>query len=183
LIVYRLVVAITAGLFLEACGLSPFDTPQPQVEIGSDGSFNAKQMQPAYAEHLLVKQATKISPVLFPTYLADGMNTCIASGNRQSFLVSCFGGARIFSLQTQSEDPATYQPRVLRRLAFRGDKAAEFADVNPSDVAAIKLVVWSEPSHTIGPGCSCVHYDLHALGVTEDDFWKIANSLVAAKGG
>lgn len=179
--VHRLIVAITTTLFLEACGLSPFDTPQPQIDIKSDGSFNAKQMQPADAEQLLVKQATKISPVLFPAYLADGMKTCVANGNRTSFLVSCFGGARIFSLQTQMEDLASFKPTVLRKLTFRGDKLAQFMDVNPADVGAVKVVVWSEPGHSSLPACSCVRYDLHAVGVTEEEFWKIANSLVVAK--
>jgi len=138
-------------------------------------------MKPAEAEHLLAKQATKVSPVLFPAYLADGMGTCVASGNRGSFLVSGFGGARIFSLQTQTEDVASYKPKVLRRLTLRGDKSAQFMDVNPSDVGAVKLVLWGEPGRSTAPACSCVHYDLHAVGITEAEFWKIANSLGVAK--
>ena len=177
----KLAISAFSMLLLVSCGLSPFDTPQPQIEIKPDGTFNAMQMQPADAEHLVAKQATNVAPVLFPAYLSDGMKTCVANGNRDSFVVSCFGGARILSLQTQSEDLASYKPKTLRRLTFRGDKSAQFMDVNPADVGAVKLVVWSGPGHSSAPACSCVRYDLHAVGVTETEFWKIANSLGIAK--
>jgi hypothetical protein len=160
-----------------ACGISPFDTPQSRIEVKPDGTFTGSQMKPAEVQQLLVKQATRISPVLFPTYLTDGMSTCIANGNRDGFLVSCFGGARIFSLQTQTEDARAYKPKVLRRVSYRGDKAAEFMDANPVDVGAVKLVMWHEPSQSASSACRCVPYDLHAVGVSEDEFWKIASSL------
>ena len=168
-------------LALVGCGLSPFDTPQPRIEVKSDGTFTGEHMKPADAEHLVAKQATKVAPVLFPAYLSDGMRTCVANGNRDLFLVSCFGGAQIFSLQTQTEDLPSYKPKVLRRLKFRGDSSAEFMDLNPSDVGAVKVVLWSEPGHSSAPACSCVHYDLHALGVPEAELWRIANSLGVAE--
>ena len=179
----KLAIGAFCLLALVSCGLSPFDTPQPRIEVKSDGTFTGEQMKPADAEHLLAKQVTKVAPVLFPAYLSDGMGTCVANGNRNTFLVSCFGGARIFSLQTQTEDLTSYKPKVLRQLTFRGGTSAQFMDVNPADVAAVKLVLWSEPGHSSAPACSCVHYDLHAVGIAEAELWKIANSLGVANHG
>ena len=173
--------AVLAFAFSCSCGISPFDTPQPQIDVRPDGTFNATQMKPADAQHLLAKQSTRVKPVLFPTYLTDGMNTCVASGKSDTFSVSCFGGARIFSLQTQVENPNAYKPKVLRQQAFRVDKSAQFMNADPADAAASKLVLWSEPGKSADAACTCVHYDLHTIGVSEDEFWKIANSLVTAK--
>lgn len=172
-----------AILVLGACGLSPFDTPQPRIDVKADGSFTGAQMKPGDAEHLLARQATKVAPVLFPAYLSEGMITCTANGKRDFFLVSCFGGSRIFSLQSATEDPAAYKPKVLRRLSFRADKSAQFMDADPSTVDAAKLVLWSEPGHSNVIGCECVQYDLHAVGISEAEFWKIASSLGIAKAG
>jgi hypothetical protein len=172
-----------AMLVIGACGISPFDAPQPRIDVKADGSFIAAQMKPADAEHLLAKQATKVAPVLFPAYLSEGMGTCTANGKPDFFLVSCFGGSRIFSLQSATEDPSAYKPKVLRRLSFRGDKSAQFMNADPSRVDASKLVLWSEPGHSSVVGCACVHYDLHAIGISEEEFWKIANSLGIAKPG
>jgi len=173
--------AAFAMLFSCSCGISPFDTPQPQIDVKSDGTFSGAQMKPADAEHLLAKQSTHITPVLFPQYLSEGMSTCVANGKPDTFSLSCFGGARIFSLQTQFEDPNSYKPKVLRQMTFRNYKAAQFMDANPADVAAVKLVLWNESGRSADAACSCVHYDLHAIGVPEDEFWKIANSLSVAK--
>ena len=164
-----------------ACGISPFDAPEPRVDVKSDGTFTGAQMTPAYAEHLLAKQSTHVAPVLFPRYLSDGMNTCLANGKVDTFSVNCFGGARIFSLQTQIEDPNAYKPKVLRRMTFRVDTAAQFMNANPADSAASKLVLWHEPGRSGDAACKCVHYDLHVIGISEDEFWKIANSLQVAK--
>jgi hypothetical protein len=171
---------LALALVASACGISPFDTPQSRIDVKPDGTFSGSQMKPAEAQQLLVKQATRISPVLFPTYLSEGMSTCTANGNRDGFLASCFGGARIFSLQTQNEDPHAYKPKVLRRVSYRGDKAAQFMDANPSDVGAVKLIIWHEASQSAPSTCRCVPYDLHVVGVSEAEFWKIANSLAVA---
>jgi hypothetical protein len=166
-----------------ACSISPFDAPQPQIDVKPDGTFNATQMTPADAEHLLAKQSTHITPVLFPRYLSDGMNNCVASGKVDTFLASCAGGARIFSLQTHIEDLTSYKPKVLRRMAFRADIAAQFMNADPADPAAVKIVLWNEAGKSADVACKCVHYDLHVMGVSEDELWKIANSLQTAKSG
>src|SRR6266550_2571994 len=168
---------VIGTLLCSSCGLSPFDAPQPRIEVKPDGSFTGAQMKPADVEHLLAKQDTGVRPILFPAYLTEGMSTCVANGNRDFFSVSCFGGALILSLQTQVEDPNSYKPKVLRRMAFRTDRAAQFMNANPADMGAVKLVLWKEPGHSTDGACACVHYDLHAVGISEVEFWKIANSL------
>jgi hypothetical protein len=45
----------------------------------------------------------------------------------------------------------------------------------------VRFLLWTEPGQSADKACKCVHYDLHAVGITADELWKIANSLLVAR--
>jgi hypothetical protein len=164
-----------------ACGISPFDTPQAQINVQPNGVFTGQQMSHAEAQSLIAKQSTQVSPVLFPTYISDGLNVCAASGAKDTFNVQCYGGPSTVSLTTQTENPAEYKPKVIQHLKFRSDASATFVDVDPANAGAVRFILWIEPGKSADKICGCVHYDMHANGVSAAELWKIANSLEVAK--
>jgi hypothetical protein len=164
-----------------ACGLSPFDPPQSKIEVQPDGVYSGLTMSSAAARGLIAKQSTQVSPVLFPSYITDGMTNCNANGAKDRFNVQCGGGAISFDLATQTENPADYKPKVMKALKFRADLQATFVDVDPANVNAVRFLVWVEPGQSADKACKCVHYDLHTVGISADELWKIANSLQIAK--
>jgi len=164
-----------------ACGISPFDTPQAQINLQPNGVFTGQQMSHAEAQSLIAKQSTQVSPVLFPTYISDGLNVCAASGAKDTFNVQCYGGPSTVSLATQTENPAEYKPKVIEHLKFRSDASATFVDVDPANVGAVRFILWIEPGKSADKVCKCVHYDIHTNGVSAAEFWKMANALQGAK--
>ena len=176
--------AAMALLVCAACGsISPFDQPASQISTSPDGAFNARQLSAAEADAFLARHVTLVTPVLFPSYLSEGAKTCTAFGARDTFTLQCFGGAVIVELATQTERPADYKPKVLRKQKFRADPAATFMDADPADAAAVRMMLWVEPGSSADKVCHCVHYDLHTNGITEVEFLKIANALQVAKSG
>jgi hypothetical protein len=163
-----------------ACGISPLDSAPIRSSVQSDGHFTGQQMTATEAKGLIAKQASQVSPVLFPVYITDGLNTCIANGSKDTFFVTCFGGAISIEVATQTENPKEYKPILIRRLKFRNDPRATFMDANPKDVNAVRMLLWVEPGQSADIACNCVHYDLHSVGNTAIEFWKIANSLQVA---
>lgn len=164
-----------------ACSISPLDTAQAQITVQPNGVFAGHQMSHAEAQSLIAKQSTQVSPVLFPSYLSDGLNVCAANGSKSTFSVQCYGGPSGISLVTQTENPADYQPKVVQHLKFRTDAAATFVDVDPGNLSAVRFILWIEPGKSADKVCKCVHYDLHANGISAVEFWKIANSLQIAR--
>jgi hypothetical protein len=177
----RIALIVVLGLAAVACGISTFDQPQGQVSVSPDGAFTASEMTRSEAESLVAKQVTQLSPVLFPAYLTDGATTCAASGARDTFNVQCSGGAIIVELATQAENPQEYKPMVLRRVMFRSDPAAVFMDVDPAHLDAVRMMLWSEAGTSPDRACGCVQYELHIMGISQTEFFKIANSLHGAK--
>ena len=171
---------VMAAWLALACGISPFDSAPSRISVQPDGHFTGQQMTAAEAKALIAKQASQVSPVLFPAYITDGLNTCIANGSKDTFFVTCFGGAISIELATQAENPKEYKPVVIRRLKFRTDPRATFMDADPKNVNAVRMLLWVEPGQSADKACSCVHYDLHSVGNTAIEFWKIANSLQVA---
>jgi hypothetical protein len=165
-----------------ACGsISPFDPPQSKIEIQPDGVYSGLTMSSGAAQSLIAKQSNQVSPVLFPSYITSGMTNCNANGAKDRFNVQCGGGAISFALGTQTENPADYKPKVIQTLKFRTDPQATFVDVDPTNVNAVRFLLWTEPGQSADKACKCVHYDLHAVGITADELWKIANSLLVAR--
>jgi hypothetical protein len=163
-----------------ACGISPLDSAPSRISVQPDGHFTGQQMTATEAKSLIAKQASQVAPVLFPVYITEGLNTCIANGSKDTFFVTCFAGAISIEIATQTENPKEYKPILIRRLKFRNDPRATFMDANPKDVNAVRMLLWIEPGHSADQVCSCVHYDLHSVGNTATEFWKIANSLQVA---
>jgi hypothetical protein len=177
----KALVLIVALAVCAACGLSPFDEPQAQISAGPNGAFNAMYLNRASASALLVKRVTQVSPILFPAYFTEGTNACTAFGKPDSFTVQCYGGALNIALSTQTENPQSYKPKLVRSQKFRADPAAAFMDVDPGNASAVRMLLWVEPGTSSDKACHCVHYDLHTYCILQDEFFKVAGSLQAAK--
>ena len=173
--------AASAIFLTVACSISPFDTPKAQINVDANGGFTGQEMSHAEAQSLIAKQSTQVSPVLFPTYISDGLNVCAANGAKDTFNVQCYGGPSTISLATQTENPADYKPKVIQHVNFRNDSNATFVDVDPANANAVRFILWFEPGKSADKVCKCVHYDIHANGVSAAELWKIANSLQTAK--
>ncbi len=133
------------------------------------------------ARDLIKQKVTAIAPVLVPTVLPDRVNASV-DAQSDAFTVLYIGdaGVRVW-LRT-----AVVQPQPLpsdgfqQQLAFRGDHRALYQRTD-GRANATRTLVWLEPatkpSRLASASCTCVPYALTADGLTENEFWKVAESL------
>ncbi len=145
-------------------------TPTTKVLLSGDG-----------ARALIKQRVTAIAPVLVPTALPDRVRAT-ADTRPDSFDVTYVGdtGVRV-SLRTAIANPQPVRSDgTQERLAFRGDARA-FYQALDGGAKTTRTLLWLEPatkpSAAAAAVCACVPYALVVDGLTEAEFWKIAESL------
>jgi hypothetical protein len=146
-------------------GTDPRGLPKP---ICADATPTTKTVLSADAARELIKRTvTGITPVLVPSWLPDRVSATVET-RQSSFTVTYVAadGVRV-TLQTVVANPQPVRSDgTQRRLAFRGDGAAFYQALDGS-AKTTRTLLWNES----------VSYALITDGLTETEFWKVAESL------
>jgi hypothetical protein len=168
-----LALSIPLALIIAACG-----------STASQGGPTASTTPPLSGEaarQLIKQKVTGIAPLLVPTVLPDRVQAT-ADTRPDSFDVTYVGDAGVrVSLRTAVANPQPLQSDgTQQRLTFRGDARA-FYQALDGRARTTRTLLWFEqatkPSPAAAAICSCVPYALTAEGLTEGEFWQLAESL------
>ena len=172
--------AVVAALLFAAC--SPVDGPLGSGSSGgtittggpAPGQFTGTNVPRATAEAFIRKQVKDVVPVLLPAFVPTPTVQNI-TGSYSNFSILYGFQQTTVTTMTGTAYPDAYHPTVpVRHLTFRKDPAAVYmakGDANTS------FMTWNEPGSSIDKTCKCVRYTLLANGLSEADFFKVANSL------
>ena len=138
------------------------------------GQFSGTNVARATAEAFIRKQVKDVVPVLLPAFVPNPLvqNT---SGSYSGFSITYGAGQTTVTILTGTAYPAAYHPTVpVKVMKFRSDRVAVYmakGDANTS------FITWNEPGHSIDKTCQCVRYTILATGLSQADFYKVADSL------
>ncbi|MDQ6720126.1 MAG: hypothetical protein M3003_04940 [Candidatus Dormibacteraeota bacterium] len=136
-------------------------------------------MSPADAEALIRKTVTSVHPVLVPGRLPSGLEAQVGAG------------ADGYSIQYQSDQrdrtitfgivvpqPPPVEHAVMRTLTFRG-VTATYQVNDPGSPLSGRWLMWNERGTMADSGIKApgIPYFLTSDGLTEQEFWQLANSL------
>ena len=148
-------------------------TPTPMVLPAS----SAQQATPAEAATLIGRTVLTVDPLLVPGAIGDDYQAeLLAAAN--GFTVDYTSSTRHAAVELTTVDqriagPGAHGQRTTR--SFRGAEATY--QVDDGTPAAARSLAWTEASANRG-----VPYTLLADGLTETEFWQVANSLHALVG-
>jgi hypothetical protein len=137
---------------------------------------------PAAAETIIRASVTSTRPVLLPQSFPGAFDALLPSTSPDSFVVVYESDLRdktiTLSIGVPNPPPATGPSARLTTVAFRG-VTAQYQVYDASSPLSQRWLMWNEPGtmanpQTKGPG---VPYFLSSDGLTDQEFWQIANSL------
>ena len=147
----------------------PTERPTPQT------------MTPAQADAAVRAAVTAAQPVLLPGALVNGWQVQV-SGTSDWFSASYTDstGTREFDVRmTQANPPPPTDKGTQSHPAFHGDRRSLYQVNDSTDPRSSRFLMWREPgtsSHQ-DPTYPGVDYFAFARGLTEPEFWQLANSL------
>lgn len=133
------------------------------------------------ARDLIKRQVTAIAPVLVPTTLPDRV-LATADAQPDAFTVLYIGeaGVRVRLRTAVVELEPLQSGGFEQQFLFRGDARARYQAID-GRTNATRTLIWLEPatkpSALASASCPCVPYALSADGLSEEEFWNIAESL------
>lgn len=140
-------------------------TPTTKTVLSSDA-----------ARELIKGRVTAIGPVLVPTWLPDRVSASV-DARADSFNVTYAANAVRVTLATMVANPRPVEPGgTQRHQSFRGDANAFYQALDASATTS-RTLLWNEHATTTGTGAASIAYMLATDGLTEAEFWKIAESL------
>jgi hypothetical protein len=132
-------------------------------------------MTPAEAETAIRKLVVTARPVLVPSQLPAGFVEASVNAAADNFTVEYRTSQRdksiYFGIVVANPAPGTKQT-VTRAVTFRG-VTAQYQVYDPASPLSQRWLMWNEPG-TMAPG---VPYFLSTDGLTDQEFWQLANSL------
>jgi hypothetical protein len=138
-------------------------------------------MTPAEAETAIRKLVTTAHPVLLPSQLPAGFVDASVNAAADYFTVEYRTSQRdksiYFGIVVANPPPGNKQT-VTRSVTFRG-VTAQYQVYDPASPLSQRWLMWNEPGTTAtqmtkAPG---VPYFLSTDGLTDQEFWQLANSL------
>ena len=157
---------------LEAGTVGPLPTPSGQLGPTT----------PAAAEALIRQTVKNTSPVLLPGSLPSGMEAKVTNATPDSFNVDYRSDQRdkTVSLGIVVANPPPGDANSSdTHVTFRKG-AAEYFVYDPSASLSDRWLIWYEPGTMASPQTkqpNVVPYFLSASGLTDQEFWQVANSL------
>ena len=151
------------GLAKPVC---PDPTPSTKTVLSADA-----------ARELVKRTVTQVGPVVVPTNLPDRVSATL-DARPDRFVVEYVApsGARV-TLRTAVMNPQPVQPGgAQRELFFRGDLHAFYQALDGAATTS-RTLLWNEYSTKMGSGTMALPYALISVGLTETEFWQVANSL------
>jgi hypothetical protein len=141
--------------------------PVPSPVAGPMGALQTGT--PADAEAFIRKTVSASNPVLLPGFLPPGLQAGY-SATIDGYAVGYTSDERdrLISLDTQSGNPPPTMPESSQRsLTFRGAVASYYV-LDAASPLSSRWLVWTESGLT---------YILRTEGLTDLEFWQVANSL------
>jgi hypothetical protein len=138
-------------------------------------------MSPALADTYIRKWVTTARPVLLPSQLPAGFVEASVSPGADSFTVEYRTDQRdksiYFGIVVANPPPGTKQT-VTQALKFRG-VTAQYQVYDPASPLSRRWLMWNEPGTmaTQMTKAAGVPYFLSTDGLTDQEFWQLANSL------
>jgi hypothetical protein len=185
---------LLAGMIASACGggtagvqtpaasaVTPVPT-SPHTDVPNPKLTVVSGLAPSQAADLIARAVTQSHPLLFPNSMPSTW----------SVEVSDFVDANSFSARFTSPDRAksitlalvAANPRepdsstVQSNPNFRGDERSAYQVQDSNDPVSFRWLLWSEPGGWGGhPAGTAAPYYLDATGLTDAEFWEVANSL------
>ena len=135
---------------------------------------------PDQARALIARTVTGASPLVLPAYLPSGLNATVRSSSSSvDVTYASAAGDRQVRIATVAPSPPAQGPHALRTLpAFRGGTASYQVE-DDTQLAGRRLLFWVEQGVWNGDpiGGRGVPYILSSTGLTDAEFWQIANSV------
>lgn len=184
--------SVVAAFALLACGSST-SGPAPSsvahspavtatvTPVRNDKLTVVAGLTPAQAAGLIARTVTGSRPLLFPNAVPDGWTAEIISSGANTFAVK-FGsgdGAQTVRLELVAANPAEPEAHTVgTRPNFHNDDRSAYQVQDSTDPKSFRWLLWDEPG-TFGeePSTGAVPYYLASTGLTEAEFWAIADSL------
>jgi Domain of unknown function (DUF4232) len=150
--------------------------PWLPLPANSMKSQSPKIMWPDQAAQDIRSTVTDVRPVLLPTAIPDGFDAQFYD-DASSFSVDYLAadGRKIsFAIVVPNPAPGTANVGGGQR-SFRGERA-EYQIDDTTLPAGHRWLMWTEPGTSVG-GQPGVPYFLATDGLTESEFWNVANSI------
>ncbi len=139
-------------------------------------------LTPTQAADLIARVVTQSRPLLFPntvpaTWSVNVSNVFDASGFTAQFTSP--DGAKSISLALVGANPREPDPSTVQSEPnFHGDQHSVYQVQDKNDPRSFRWLLWNEPGvWGEDPGRGTAPYYFDATGLTETEFWQVANSL------
>jgi hypothetical protein len=153
----------------------PTVPPQPGKSNPAQGP-----MSPADAEATIRKTVDSVHPVLIPGWLPAGLEAQVTahSGGYDVAYVSDQREKRIYFGVVVANPPPGSDKSVTRNVKFRG-VTASYRITDGTAPLSQRSLMWNEPGTMPNSPikASGIPYFLSSDGLTDQEFWQVANSL------
>jgi hypothetical protein len=166
--------------FSEQAVVSLFPVVGPRIVL-PPGSWPAlRKVQPGQVRATVGAAGTGVGPVLLPSAAGANWEAEVTTG-AAGFVVRYTDptGTRSVVVEVPSADPPPGARQAQVQPAFRGDARSVYLVANSSDPHDSRFLLWHEPGtyDRVDPAYPGVPYELSATGLTDAEFWQIADSL------
>ena len=147
--------------------------PQSRAGLGYEG------LMPDQAARVIRMSVTGARPLLIPAgILGDWTAAVRADASAFSVTYSDPSGSKRVTLAIALADPPLPNSASSQTAPmFHGDLASLYQVAVASDPRGERWLSWTEPGSWSLPGSKGVPYILRATGLTDMEFWRLANSL------
>jgi hypothetical protein len=186
--------SIIAALVLAACGSSSSPTrtpasaapsPAPAIAtvtpVRNDKLTVVAGRTPAQAADLIARTVTGSRPLLFPNAIPGGWTAEASALDANGFSLRFTSPdgkqfVRLALVAANPEEPGEHTTQTEPN--FHNDDRSLYQVQDTTDPKSFRWLQWDEPG-TWGeqPATGAVPYYLDATGLTDAEFWAIANSL------
>lgn len=172
-----------ALLASSACTSAPSaSSPTPTVSaIASPaGATAATDLTPLAAADLLRKATTGTRPLLLPNTIPDSWRADVKVESAGAFIVTYREPARTksFTLMVAAANPPLPGAAAVQtHPAFHGDASALYQVADATDPRSDRFLMWVEAGVWPGWPRTGVPYLVSTTGITDAEFWQLANGL------
>ncbi len=159
--------------------LAPY-SPSPDTQPSTRPT--PRIMSPGEAAAKVRAEVTSVQPVLLPTAVVGPDWRAQVTTASDSFSVSYSDpdGTRQVAVATISANPPPpTDRRTQTHPSFHGDRRSLYQVNDSSDPRSSRFLMWREPGTSTHPDPSYpgVDYFVSSTGLTDAEFWQLANSL------
>ena len=154
----------------------------PPSSLPPNAQPTPQAVTPGEAATMVRATVTSISPVLLPAAVVGSDWRAQVRTAADSFTVTYTDptGARQVTVSSTSANPALpIAGTTQTHPSFHGDGRSLYQVNNSADPVSARILMWREPGTSAHPDPSYpgVTYFVSATGLTDAEFWQVANSL------